>query len=226
MTFTVTTSSGQFVADAEGQISSNGLYYTDENGKIILSGLAPDTYVVTETATIPGYVLDSTPQTVVVNTNDTQTLTFTNKPIGGLILIKSDEDSGKRISGVQFEVRKMNDEIIGSYTTDNNGVIQLPELESGWYTVTELKAASGYLLDTTPHRIEVKDGQTATLEITNHKSSRILLHKVDKATGKGIYGAVFLLYDSNHNPIGEYVTDQDGYLYADEGLEDGRYYLR
>lgn len=108
----------------------------------------------------------------------------------GLILIKSDEDSGKRISGVQFEVRKMNDEIIGSYTTDNNGVIQLPELESGWYTVTELKAASGYLLDTTPHRIEVKDGQTATLEITNHKSSRILLHKVDKATGKGIYGAV------------------------------------
>ena len=224
--FTVTTSSGQFVADAEGQISSNGLYYTDENGKIILSGLAPDTYVVTETATIPGYVLDSTPQAVVVNANDTQTLTFTNRPIGGLILIKSDEDSGKRISGVQFEVRKMNGEVIGSYTTDRNGVIQLPELESGWYTVTELKAASGYLLDTTPHRIEVKDGQTTTLEITNHKSSRILLHKVDKATGKGIYGAVFLLYDSNHNPIGEYVTDQDGYLYADEGLEDGRYYLR
>ena len=224
--FTVTTSSGQFVADAEGQISSNGLYYTDENGKIILSGLAPDTYVVTETATIPGYVLDSTPQAVVVNANDTQTLTFTNRPIGGLILIKSDEDSGKRISGVQFEVRKMNGEVIGSYTTDRNGVIQLPELESGWYTVTELKAASGYLLDTTPHRIEVKDGQTATLEITNHKSSRILLHKVDKTTGKGIYGAVFLLYDSNHNPIGEYVTDQDGYLYADEGLKDGRYYLR
>lgn len=224
--FTVTTSSGQFVADAEGQISSNGLYCTDENGKIILSGLAPDTYVVTETATIPGYVLDSTPQTVVVNANDTQTLTFTNKPIGGLILIKSDEDSGKRISGVQFEVRKMNDEIIGSYTTDSNGVIQLPELESGWYTVTELKAASGYLLDSTPHRIEIKDGQTATLEITNHKSSRILLHKVDKATGKGIYGAVFLLYDSNRNPIGEYVTDQDGYIYADEGLTDGRYYLR
>ena len=37
---------------------------------------------------------------------------------------------------------------------------------------------------------------------------------------------MFLLYDSNHNPIGEYVTDQDGYIYADEGLADGRYYLR
>lgn len=141
-------------------------------------------------------------------------------------IIKSDESSGKRISGVRFEVRKVNGEIVGTYTTDSDGVIYLPEIESGWYTVTELKAAPGYLLDTASHRIEVKDGQTATLEITNHKSSRILLHKVDKDTGKGIYGAVFLLYDSNHNPIGEYVTDQDGYIYADDGLADGRYYLR
>ena len=86
MTFTVTTSSGQFVADAGGQISSNGLYYTDADGKIILSGLDPDTYVVTETASIPGYVLDSTPQTVVVHADDTQTLTFTNKPAGGLVM--------------------------------------------------------------------------------------------------------------------------------------------
>ena len=227
VTFKITMANGEFIPDENGKISSNGLYYTNESGQIILKGVT-GTLVVTEEKSISGYTIDENTrtQTVVVNANDTQTLTFTNKPIGGLILIKSDEDSGKRISGVQFEVRKMNDEIIGSYTTDSNGVIQLPELESGWYTVTELKAASGYLLDSTPHRIEIKDGQTATLEITNHKSSRILLHKVDKATGKGIYGAVFLLYDSSHNPIGEYVTDQDGYLYADEGLEDGRYYLR
>ncbi|MDB7920227.1 SpaA isopeptide-forming pilin-related protein [Flavonifractor plautii] len=67
---------------------------------------------------------------------------------------------------------------------------------------------------------------TQQLWFYNAPTSRILLHKVDKATGKGIYGAVFLLYDSSHNPIGEYVTDQDGYIYADEGLADGRYYLR
>ena len=83
-------------------------------------------------------------------------------------IIKSDESSGKRISGVRFEVRKVNGEIVGTYTTDSDGVIYLPEIESGWYTVTELKAAPGYLLDTASHRIEVKDGQTATLEITNH----------------------------------------------------------
>ena len=225
--FKITYADGSYVDAEGGTLSSTGLYRTDKAGKITISGIS-GTVVVTEIKTIPGYTIDENTrtQTVVVNPNDTQTLYFYNTPVGGLQIIKSDKDSGKRISGVKFEIRKMNGEIIGTYTTDRDGVIYLPEAESGWYTVTELEAASGYLLDSTPHRIEIKDGQTATLEITNHKSSRILLHKVDKATGKGIYGAVFLLYDSNHNPIGEYVTDQDGYLYADEGLEDGRYYLR
>ena len=225
--FKIAYADGSYVDAEGGTLSSTGLYWTDKEGKITISGIS-GTVVVTEIETIPGYSIDENArtQTVVVNPNDTQTLYFYNTPVGGLQIIKSDKDSGKRISGVKFEIRKMNGEIIGTYTTDSDGVIYLPEAESGWYTVTEQEAASGYLLDTTPHRIEVKDGQTATLEITNHKSSRILLHKVDKATGKGIYGAVFLLYDSNHNPIGEYVTDQDGYIYADEGLADGRYYLR
>ena len=225
--FKIVYADGSYVDAAGGTLSSAGLYWTDKDGKITISGIS-GTVVVTEVETIPGYTIDenSRTQTVVVNPNDTQTLYFYNTPAGGLQIIKSDESSGKRISGVRFEVRKVNGEIVGTYTTDSDGVIYLSEAESGWYTVTELKASPGYLLDTASHRIEVKDGQTATLEITNHKSSRILLHKVDKDTGKGIYGAVFLLYDSNHNPIGEYVTDQDGYIYADDGLADGRYYLR
>ena len=225
--FKIAYADGSYVDAAGGTLSSTGLYWTDKEGKIIISGIS-GTIVAMEVQTIPGYAIDENTrtQTVVVNPNDTQTLYFYNTPVGGLQIIKSDKDSGKRIAGVKFEIRKMNGEIIGTYTTDSDGVIYLPKAESGWYTVTELESASGYLLDTTPHRIEVKDGQTATLEIANHKSSRILLHKVDKATGKGIYGAVFLLYDSNRNPIGEYATDQDGYIYADEGLADGRYYLR
>lgn len=226
VTFKVTTSSGEFVPDAEGQISSNGLYYTDENGQIVLSGLAPDTYVVTETASIPGYVLDSTPQTVVVNTNDTQTLTFTNTPIGSGQIIKVDADSGKRIKGVQFEIAKMNGERIGTYTTDSDGVITLPELSDGWYTATELKAAKGYLLDSTPHNFEVKDGKTTSLTIENAKASSILIHKIDSVTGKGIYGVTFLVSDSRGNPVGQYISDQNGYVYIDKSLTDGKYQVR
>ena len=225
--FKITYADGSYVDAEGGALSSTGLYWTDKEGKITISGIS-GTVVVTEVQTIPGYTIDENTrtQTVVVNPNDTQTLHFYNTPIGGVEIIKSDKDSGKRIAGVKFEIRKMNGEIIGTFTTDSTGVIYLPEAESGWYTVTELEAASGYLLDTTPHRIEVKDGQTATLEITNRKACSILIHKIDANTGDGIYGVTFVIYDSGRNPIMEVTTDQDGYAYIDKELAAGKYYIR
>ena len=225
--FKIVYADGSYVDAEGGTLSSTGLYWTDKEGKITISGIS-GTVVVTEIETIPGYTIDENTrtQTVVVNPNDTQTLYFYNTPVGGLQIIKSDKDSGKRIAGVKFEIRKMNGEIIGTYTTDSDGVIYLPEAESGWYTVTELETASGYLLDTTPHRIEVKDGQTATLEIANRKACSILIHKVDANTGDGIYGVTFVIYDSGRNPIMKVTTDQDGYAYIDKELAAGKYYIR
>ena len=61
--------------------------------------------------------------------------------------------------------------------------------------------------------------------IENEAVSGILLHKVDSATGDGIYGVTFLLYDDTNTPIGQYTSDDRGYVYI-EGLESGRFYLR
>ena len=47
----------------------------------------------------------------------------------------------------------------------------------------------------------MKDGKTATIELTNRKESNILIHKVDSATGEGIYGVPFILYDSTNTPL-------------------------
>ena len=225
--FKVTYDDGSYVPDEGGKLSSNGIYRTDKNGEILISDIV-GTLVVTETQTIPGYVIDeeTRSQTVVVNANDLQTLTFYNRPAGGLQVIKSDEDTGARIAGVKFEIRKINGEILGTYTTDRNGVISISGAESGWYTITELKAADGYELDTTPVQACVKDGQTTTVEITNQRMASIMIHKVDALTGDGIYGVKFVLYDSGKNPIGEYTTDQDGYIYIDDELTPGKYYLR
>ena len=69
--------------------------------------------------------------------------------------------------GVKFEIRKINGEILGTYTTDRDGVISIPNAESGWYTIVERKAKDGYALDTTPVNACVKDSETTTVEITN-----------------------------------------------------------
>jgi len=225
--FKVTYDDGSYVPNEGGKLSSNGIYRTDKNGEILISDIV-GTLVVTETQTIPGYVIDeeTRSQTVVVNTNDLQTLTFYNRPAGGLQIIKSDEDTGNRISGVKFEVGKVNGEILGTYTTDRNGVISIPSADSGWYTITELKAAAGYELDATPVNACVKDGETTTVEITNQRMSSIMIHKIDANTGDGIYGVKFVIYDSGKNPIMEVTTDQDGYAYVRNELEPGKYYIR
>ena len=228
--FFVTTADGTVVGDA------NGKYITDSAGSFTVSNIAPGTtLVVKETRARDGYLLDDAPQTATVKAGQTVTLEFRNQPQGGLIIHKLDAVTKKPLEGVRFKITYADGSFVdngtlsskGLYRTDKNGQIILSGI-TGTVIVTEVETIKGYRIDdaSRSQTIEVRANDTQTLWFYNAPTSRILLHKVDKATGKGIYGAVFLLYDSNHNPIGEYVTDQDGYIYADEGLADGRYYLR
>ena len=224
--FKITYADGKVVDAAGGQLSSNGLYWTDENGQITISGIT-GTVVVTEVETVPGYTIheESRSQTVVVNTNDTQSLYFYNAPIGGVEIIKVNEaNTSERIPNTTFEIRKVDDELVDTVTTDKNGRV-FCSLEDGAYYAVEIEAAEGFKLDDTPVYFEVENGQTVQLRVTNQAYSGILIHKTDANTGEGIYGVSFLLYDSGKNPIGEYVSDDRGYVYI-EDIPSGRYYLR
>ena len=224
--FELTYADGGYVDDANGHLSSLGLYTTDQNGEIRISGVT-GTIVVKETKTISGYTIDpaTQTQTVEVNPEDTQTLTFYNNPVGGVEILKVDANrTSKRIPNTTFEIRKIDDELIDTITTDKNGRAYL-SLEDGAYYAVEIEAGEGYRLDDTPRYFEVEDGKTTTLRIENEAFSGLLIHKVDATTGEGIYGVHFLVYDSNRNPIGEYVSDDRGYVYV-EDLTSGRYYVR
>ena len=229
VTFKITTATGEFVPDENGKISSNGLYYTDENGQIILKGVT-GTLVVTEVETIPGYTIEENTrtQTVVVNPDDTQSLYFYNAPIGGVEIIKVNEDDhSERIPNTTFEIRKVDDALVDTVTTDKNGRVFVA-LEDGSYYAKEVTSNKSFRLDDTPHYFEIKDGKHVTLQVTNKKLSGIVIHKIDSATGEGIYGVKFVLYDANKKPIGEYTSGDEGYIYIDEipGGLSGRFYLR
>ena len=229
--FFVTTADGTVVGDA------NGKYITDSAGSFTVSGITPGTtLVVKETRARDGYLLDDASQTATVKAGQTVTLEFRNQPKGALIINKlSSADKKTPLEGVLFQITYSNGSFVdngalsskGLYRTDKNGQIILSGI-IGTVIVTEVETIKGYRIDdaSRSQTIEVRANDTQQLWFYNAPTSRILLHKVDKATGKGVSGAAFLLYDSNHNPIGEYVTDQDGYIYADEGLADGRFYLR
>ena len=224
--FELTYADGGYVDDANGHLSSKGLYTTDQNGEIRISGVT-GTIVIKETKTIEGYTIDEATriQTVEVNPEDTQTITVYNDPIGGVEILKVDANrTSKRIPNTTFEIRKIDDELIDTVTTDKNGRV-FCALENGAYYAVEIEAGEGYRLDDTPHYFEVENGKTTSIRIENEAFSGLLIHKVDSTTGEGIYGAHFLVYDSSKNPIGEYVSDDRGYVYV-EGLSSGRYYVR
>lgn len=226
--FKITYADGTYLPDEGGKLSSNGLYWTNAEGQIILSDIT-GTVVATEVESIPGYTIDpnTQSQTVVVNPDDTQELWFYNSPVGGVEFTKVNEaDKTETISGVTFEIRRVSDDaLVDTVTTGKDGKVFLP-LEAGDYYAQETKAADGFKLDDTPIYFTVKDGETTRKTVTNKAFSGILLHKIDADTRKGIYGVTFLLYDGNMNPVDQFTTDQNGYAYIDTLDLSGKVYLR
>ena len=219
--FLVTDSSGAVVGP------NNGEYVTDKNGRIVITDLTPGvTITAKETRTASGYVLDTTPQSILIKQGAAQTLTFFNKAEGGLELIKvSESDTTQRIPGTTFEIRKMDGALVDTVTTDSTGRVHAA-LDAGDYYAVEIEAAQGFKLDSTPTYFTITDGKTTTLTVKNKPFSGILIHKTDSITGKGIYGVTFLLYDSTNTPIGQYTSDNSGYVYIENLTVSGRYYLR
>lgn len=226
--FEIKYANGQYVDAAGGTLSSNGLYYTDSTGKIILSGIT-GTVVVTELKSVEGYTIDpdSQSQTVTINSNDTQTLKFFNDAVGGVELIKvSSADKTERIPNTTFEIRRVSDDaLIDTMTTGKSGSVFV-SLEDGSYYAVETESAEGFKLDPAPIYFTVADGQTTRKTVTNAPLSGILIHKISTADGEGISGVSFILYDSGHNPIDQQTTDDRGYAWFEDLTESGRYYLR
>ena len=207
---------------------NNGEFVTDQYGQIRLNVAPGTTVTAKEIKTASNeFVLDSTPQSILIKEGtEGQQLTFYNKRVGGLELIKvSESDRTKRIPNVKFEIRKMDGGLVTTVTTDSTGRVHV-DLDAGDYYAVETEAAKGFKIDETPQYFTVKDGETTTLTVTNKAFSGILIHKVDSVTKKGIYGVSFLLYDSTNTPVGQYTSDNQGYVYIEDITTAGRYYLR
>ncbi|MBJ8030730.1 thioester domain-containing protein, partial [Bacillus cereus group sp. N21] len=144
------------------------------------------------------------------------------KANGGLKVMKVDENK-KPLPGAVFEVLNSNQEVMGTITADKNGVAELGNLELGTYTIKEVKAPVGYVLDSTPKSFEVKTGEVAVIEMKNEQiKGNVQLLKVDQDGKKKLEGAVFILADAKGNSIREYTTDKDGLIKVDN-LKYGEY---
>ena len=210
--FKITKSRGEFVREAE----------TDANGVITLDGLPAGSYIVTEIKAPDGYILQDTPKTFEIKDSGSMELVFTNKKAYGLQIRKVVKGTNQPLDGCAFTVEKANGEMVGTYTTDSSGLVTVSGLEDGVYIVTELSCPEGYRLDPTPQNVTVKAGELTAVTFENEKLAGVRIKKVDAVTGEGVYGVRFLIKDGHNNLIGEYSTDQDGYIELDNLLTDGK----
>jgi len=146
--------------------------------------------------------------------------------VGGVEIIKvREDDRSVRIPNVTFEIRRMDGGLVDTVTTGKDGRVFVT-LEAGSFYAVETDCPKEYKLDATPHYFTVRDGKSATLTIKNKAFAGILIHKTDSVTGNGIYGVSFILYDNTNKPIGQYTSDDRGYVYIEGLTEGGRFYLR
>ena len=214
MTFRIEKPNGEFVKEVT----------TDETGKASVSDLDSGDYVVTEIRVPDGMLLDTTPKNVTIKDGETTTVTFINDSRSGIRIVKTVEQTGKPLEGVEFSIERDNGEKIGTFTTDEDGMIYVP-LDPGTYIVREVDAPDGYEVDSEPRTVIVKPNIPTVLEYENAKMGGIRIQKVDSETGEGIPGVRILVTNEDGNTIGIYETDQDGYIEIEKALPDGTYYL-
>ena len=232
--FKITYADGSFVPDANGELSSNGIYYTNKSGEIRISGIV-GTVVATETKTIPGFTIDEATrtQTVVVNPNDTQTLTFYNKPTTTLILQKYISGTkNEPLAGVQFLVTDSSGAVVGPnngyYTTDAAGQIVIEGLTDGMtVTAKEVKSVDGFVLDGTPQSIKIDQSQSPQrLTFWNERQGALIINKLSSLDRKTpLEGVTFKITTAT----GEFVPDENGKI-SSNGLyytdENGQIILK
>ena len=199
-----------------------GEYRTDKNGLVELTDLEPGTYTVKEVKTDSSHIVQGCPQSIEVVAGKEARLIFFNKTKPGISILKIDSETKKPLEEAVFRVEKIDGSFTKEFTTDKNGEIELTDLEPGVYTVTEVSAPNGYVLDTESRTFEAVADGSVQLVFTNTKNPGLTIYKIDSDTGKGLEGAVIRISNLSGSQTFDKVTDADGKIVLD-GMAEGIY---
>ena len=181
-----------------------GTLTTGEDGRAQSDELFLGKYEITETAQTPGYVRSTDVYEAELVYKDqttpvvTETVKISNAPTV-LVIDKKESSSEKRLEGAEFTVRTKDgaaEEFCETYTTDENGRIEIRGLLPGEYYVQETKAPEGYLADVRVFSVTVDetgriDGEErAVITVENMKKPETAVMSGDDT---GIFGMTALL---------------------------------
>ncbi len=217
--------------DSKGMLINK--YTTDDTGHISIKNLKLGKYNLKELATIPGFVLDDNTYEINLAYQDqytakvTKELTLINYLAkGSMEFLKTDLDSDKPLKDVKIKVYTMDNELIYSGKTNENGKIVINDLVLGKYYLIEEEALQGYKENSDKIFFEIKEnGQVVQLKMTNEKIKGTFEFTKLSEDGRPLANALIEIYNAQTNElIMAQKTDGTGSIRI-ANLEFGEYYL-
>jgi len=215
------------------QLSANGLFLTDRNGRINLNHLAAGVYHVRETRTLDGFMLDTTVHTVTVFAGQQTTLQVQNIPLGGVRLLKICAFTERPLHNVEFTVFDRLNNVVGVFYTDNRGIIDFTGiLAQGRYTIRETRPAQGFFRDDVPRTIEIIAGVVTEIVWENVPyAGQIQILKVSAdhneqnglPSGTPLEGAIFEIRDQHTGNLVDRIMSDNRGMAVSRPLPLGRY---
>jgi len=195
------------------QIDGNGNFKavgtTGDDGKYSFKNVPDGTYEVFEVSTVDGYILDQTPQTVVVKNGQATSLKFTDSKYPGITITKVDRKTGATITGTAtFRVEQIN----GTFTRDistSAGIANLDNCPPGAYKITELSAPDGYVIDGDYGTVVLAPGEHVQYIAYDLAKPTLTIEKIDGQTGVAVPGARFTI-SKDGVVLGTVTAGQDG----------------
>ncbi|PRT21797.1 collagen-binding protein [Bacillus wiedmannii] len=180
---------------------------TDKDGKLVVQDLRPGNYKLIETKAPTYYDVNEEPIEFTIEKSQQKLIpiTFKNSLTRGKVkLIKEDDvESAKALAGAVFTLQDATGkEIMKDLTTDDYGVLVIPDLAPGDYQFIETKAPEHYKLDKTPIKFTIKKGSKKDLPLPVTVKNSLLtggvtLTKVDDVDGTTLEGAEFIIVDAH-----------------------------
>ncbi len=173
---------GGEVSGSGGTVIGN--YVTSANGSFTATGLKKGYYICEELESDGAHVVDSAPQSFYISgeEQDIVTLYFSNAPKGAVLVKKVSSADNSPLSDVEFFVTTADGAVVGDrngkFVTDSAGSFLVENITPGTtLVIKETRAKPGYLLDDTPQTVQVKAGQTVTLEFRNKPLGNLVIEK-------------------------------------------------
>lgn len=226
------------ISNAEFEISSNKDFsknvikvVTGSDGKASIPNLTKGTWYIRETKAPEGYIPTTEVMEIYMNEADI-TLDIKNSKYGKVEVLKIDENQ-LPVKGAKFVLYKgevISDENIikTDLISDNEGKILMNDLLPGKYTLVEVEAPNGYILNNEFIVFDVKEYETTKITHMNETVgiAKIRLCKKDAVTDEQLGGTKIGIYSDEEftNLIKEVITSKDEFIEID--LVPGTYFIK